>query len=141
MPVYAIVFGSLLTALGAVAFFSPDLIAGGNPRQVSAASPAFIGIPIILTGLATLMKPAIRKHAMHGAALLGLLGTVGGLVPVILRKFDTTQTAVLVGLGMSALSAIFVGLCVKSFIDARKARNKGDRGDIEGFAGTAGTGV
>jgi hypothetical protein len=122
MPLYAIVFGSLLTALGAVAYFSPDLLAGGNARQISAASPAFVGIPIILTGLAVLMNPALRKHAMHGAALLGLLGTVGGLVPVFLRKFDTTQTAVLVGLGMSALSAAFLALCIKSFIDARKAR-------------------
>jgi hypothetical protein len=122
MPLFAIVFGGLLTALGAVAFFSPDLIAGGNPRQVSAASPAFVGIPIILTGLAVLMNPALRKHAMHGAAVLGLLGTIGGLVPVILRKFDTTQTAVIVGLGMSVLSAAFLVLCIKSFIDARKAR-------------------
>ena len=122
MPLFAIVFGSLLTALGAVAYFSPDLIAGGNPRQITAASPAFVGIPIILTGLAVLMNPALRKHAMHCAAILGLLGTIGGLVPVILRKFDTTQTAVLVGLGMSVLSAAFLALCIKSFIDARKAR-------------------
>jgi uncharacterized membrane protein len=140
MPVYAIVFGSLLTLLGAVAFFSPGTFGGDKPHSVSAATPAFIGIPIILTGLATLMKPAIRKHAMHGAALLGLLGTVGGLVPAAMNQFDTTKASVLVGLGMSALSAIFLGLCVKSFIDARKAR-KGDRGDIEGFAGTTGTGV
>lgn len=127
MPVYAMIFGGLLTALGAVAFFSPDLIAGGNARQVSAASPAFIGIPIILTGLTVLLKPELRKHAMHAAAVLALLGTLGGLVPVILRKFDTTQTAVLVGLGMAALSAAFLGLCVKSFIDARKARVAGER--------------
>jgi hypothetical protein len=122
MPMYAIVFGSLLTALGGVAYFSPDLLAGGNARQISAASPAFIGIPIILTGLAVLVNPALRKHAMHGAALLGLLGTIGGLVPVFLRKFDLSQTAVIVGLGMSVLSALFLALCIKSFIDARKAR-------------------
>lgn len=128
MPVYAIVFGGLLTALGAVAYLTPDLIAGGNPHQITAASPAFVGIPIVLTGLAVLLKPELRKHAMHAAAVLALLGTVGGLVPVILRKFDTTQTAVLVGLGMSGLSVVFLGLCVKSFIDARKARKAKEAG-------------
>ena len=122
MPAFAILFGGLLAALGAVAYFAPDLIAGGNPGQVSAASPAFVGIPIALTGLATLLNPALRKHAMHAAAVLALLGTLGGIVPVVLRKFDTTQTAVLVGLGMTGLSAVFLALCVKSFVDARKAR-------------------
>jgi hypothetical protein len=122
MPAFAILFGGLLTALGAVAYFAPDLIAGGNPRQVSAASPAFVGLPIALTGLATLLNPALRKHAMHAAAVLALLGTLGGVVPVVLRKFDTTQTAVLVGLGMMGLSAAFLALCVKSFIDARRSR-------------------
>lgn len=128
MAVYAIVFGGLLTALGLVAYLAPDLIAGGNPRQISAASPAFVGVPILLTGLLTLLKPELRKHAMHGAAILALVGTLGGLVPVILRKFDTTQTAVLVGLGMSGLSVVFLGLCVKSFIDARKARKAKEAG-------------
>ena len=127
MPFYAILFGTLLTILGGIAYFSPDMIAGGNPRQISAASPAFIGIPIILTGVAVMVKPALRKHAMHGAAILALIGTVGGLVPVILRKFNTAETAVIVGLGMSVLSAVLLAMCVKSFIDARKAR-KGPEG-------------
>ncbi|MBX9584927.1 MAG: hypothetical protein K2X87_31875 [Gemmataceae bacterium] len=122
MPVYAIVFGGLLTALGAVAYFDPDLLAGGKPNQISAASPAFIGLPIALCGLLSLKSPGARKHAMHAAAVLALLGVVGGFVPVILRKFDTGQTAVQVGLGMTLLSAIFLGLCVNSFIQARKAR-------------------
>lgn len=122
MPAYAILFGSLLTALGLTAYFSPDTFAGGNPHQPTAASPAFLGIPIILAGVISLLAPGARKHAMHLAAVFGLLGTIGGFVPVILRKFDTTQTAVLVGLTMAALSATFLGLCVKSFIDARKAR-------------------
>jgi len=122
MPGYAIVFGGLLTALGGIAYFSPDTFAGGKPYQVSAASPAFIGIPILLAGLVSLASPGARKHAMHVAAVLGLLGTVGGFVPVILRNFDTTQTAVLVGLTMATLSAVFLGLCVNSFIAAKKAR-------------------
>ncbi|QJW93639.1 hypothetical protein [Frigoriglobus tundricola] len=122
MPSYAILFGLLLSGLGVTAYVSPNTLGGGKPYQISALSPAFIGVPILLTGLVSLAAPGARKHAMHGAAVLGLLGTVGGLVPVILRKFDFEQTAVLVGLTMTVLSGLFLGLCVKSFIDAKKAR-------------------
>jgi len=125
MPVYAIVFGALLTALGAVAYFNPDLLAGGKPNQISAASPAFVGLPIALAGLLSLAAPGARKHAMHLAAVLALLGVVGGFVPVVLRKFDVGTTAVQVGLGMTALSGVFLVLCVRSFIAARKARRAG----------------
>jgi hypothetical protein len=119
------VFGALLTALGAVAYFNPDLLAGGKPNQVSAASPAFVGLPIALAGLLSLAAPGARKHAMHLAAVLALLGVVGGFVPVVLRKFDVNTTAVQVGLGMTGLSAVFLFLCVRSFIAARKARQAG----------------
>jgi hypothetical protein len=124
VPSYAIVFGLLLTALGVTAYVSPDTLGGGKPYQITAASPAYIGLPILIAGIVSLAAPHLRKHAMHGAAALGLLGTIGGLVPAILRKFDTEQTAVLVGLTMTVLSGLFLGLCVKSFIDARKARQK-----------------
>jgi hypothetical protein len=122
MPAYAIVFGALLTALGAVAYFNPDLLAGGKPNQVSAASPAFVGLPIVLAGLLSLAAPGVRKHAMHLAAVLALLGVLGGFVPVVLRKFDVGTTAVQVGLGMTVLSGVFLVLCVRSFVAARRAR-------------------
>jgi hypothetical protein len=123
MPVYAIVFGLMLTALGATAYLAPDKFAGGEPYHITALSPAFIGLPILAAGVISLVTPDARKHAMHGAAVFGLLGTLGGLVPAILRKFEI-QPAVVVGLTMSVLSALFLGLCIKSFIDARKARQK-----------------
>ena len=59
---------------------------------------------------------------MHLAAVAGLLGTVGGVVPVILRNFQFQETAVKVGLTMCLVSAIFLALCVNSFVQARKAR-------------------
>jgi hypothetical protein len=122
MPSYAIFFGLLLSAVGVTAYVSPETLGGLKKYQITALSPAFVGIPILLAGLISLAAPGVRKHAMHGAAVLGLLGTIGGLVPAILRKFDFEQAAVLVGLIMTVLSGLFLALCVKSFIDARKAR-------------------
>lgn len=124
MPGHAIVFGFLLTALGVTAYVSPETVGGleQNKHQITALSPAFIGLPILIAGIAAMAAPGVRKHAMHAAAVLGLLGTIGGLVPAFRKNFDTTAASVLVGLTMTVLSAVFLGLCVNSFIQAKKAR-------------------
>ena len=44
---------------------------------------------------------------------MSLLGTIGGLVPVVLRNFAFQEVAVKVGLGMSVLSVIFLALCLR----------------------------
>ena len=128
MPSLSVMFGVVLTALGLVAYFSPESLGTGKggeppkPRQGSALSPAGVGGVLVVAGLVALAAPGARKHAMHLAAVVALLGTIGGLVPVILRNFRFEEVAVKVGLGMAVLSAIFLALCVNSFIQARKAR-------------------
>jgi hypothetical protein len=68
------------------------------------------------------------KHGGHIAALVGLLGFLGtakslGKVPALLSG-ETVERAAAVGVqaAFAVLSLIFVALCVKSFIDARRAR-------------------
>jgi hypothetical protein len=130
MPSLSVMFGVVLTALGLVAYFSPESLGTGKggeppkPQQGSALSPAGVGGVLIVVGLVALAAPGARKHAMHLAAVVALLGTVGGLVPVILRNFRFEEVAVKVGLGMAVLSAVFLALCVNSFIQARKARTQ-----------------
>jgi hypothetical protein len=41
--------------------------------------PSGFGTLIFLSGLISVFAPEIRKHLMHVAALVGLLGTLGGL--------------------------------------------------------------
>jgi hypothetical protein len=122
LPIISIVIGGLLTAVGIVAYTSPDMLGEGKPYQPTALSPAVIGGLLILCGLISVVKPSVRKHAMHFAAMLGVFGTIGGFVPLVLRKFDFSQTAAIVGLNMTLLSLVFTVLCVNSFIQARKAR-------------------
>jgi hypothetical protein len=122
MPTIALVIGGLLTALGVIAYTSPDLLGTGKTHEPTALSPAVVGVLLMFTGLVSLVAPQMRKHAMHAAAILGLLGTLGGFMPMVLRKFDFSTAAVKVGLGMTVLSAVFLALCIKSFIDARRRR-------------------
>jgi hypothetical protein len=93
---------------------------------VTALIPAFLGIPIEIAGFAAL-KEAWRKHAMHVAVLLALLGFLGsarGLVslPALLTGGEVARPAAVVAQSLTALLCLaFVVLAVRSFIQARRS--------------------
>ena len=65
---------------------------------------------------------------MHLAAMVGVLGAVGGVMPLYRQysktgAFDPSKPSAISGELMILICVVFVMLCVKSFIDARKARN------------------
>jgi hypothetical protein len=128
MPTLSVMFGVVLTALGLVAYFNPEPLGVGKdgkpaePGHPSSLAPAGVGVLLIVVGVVSMAAPAARKHAMHVAAVVALFGTIGGLVPVILRGGNIAEVAVKVGLGMAVLSAVFLALCVSSFVRARRAR-------------------
>lgn len=115
--------GALLILIGVGAYF------GAGRVSVTALIPAFFGVPFLLLGILAL-KEKYRMHAMHAAAVLGLLafaGSVGGLVALIQAAFGAElvkPTAVVVQSIMAVLMIIFLILAVKSFIDARRARKE-----------------
>ena len=89
----------------------------------TALIPAAFGGLLILCAIGVIVKPELRKHIMHVAAVIGILGLVGGFVPLIRAgDFDVAKPAVRNGLLMALICAIFVYFCVQSFIEARKAR-------------------
>ena len=121
VPFVTIGFGVLLTIIGVGGYVMSGMVSW------TALIPAFLGVPLaVLGGLAT--KESLLKHAMHGAAmvgLLGLLGTVSGLIKFF-RMLGGAEVArpeaVQVQALVAVLCAVFIGLCVNSFIQARKAR-------------------
>lgn len=98
-----------------------------TPEPVSKTSliPAGVGALLLLCVAVVIFNNKLLKHAMHAAAAIGLIGFVGGFMPVFRGGFDWNKTGVKVGLGMSLACGILVGLAVKSFVDARKAREAG----------------
>lgn len=120
-----IICGGLLVAVGAFGYANAT---PGDDGKVSmtALIPAFVGGVLVLCGLLA-FKDSIRKHVMHLAAMVGLVGMLGGFMPLVRQykltgSFDPTKPSALAGEAMILICAVFVGLCVKSFIDARKAR-------------------
>ncbi len=120
----AIFFGLLLIAVGLVGYFQPDLFGAYDQTKISptALIPAFIGAGIALCGLLTVAMPNLRKHAMHVAALLGVFGFLGGFMPLRSSEFNMSKASAVSGALLSGICLVFIILCVKSFIDARKAR-------------------
>ena len=122
------VFGALLIVLGLIAYF---VMQEPGSRSMTAMIPAFFGLPLLVLGLIAQAKPASRKHTMHAAAMLGVLGFLGtapGVIKAIKWMGGTVPArpaAVQVQVIMCVMCAAFVAMCVRSFIEARKARQAG----------------
>ena len=67
-----VAFGAALILLGVGAF----VLTGATMDHITALIPAFFGLPLGLLGIVA-RKDHLRKHAMHAAVLLGLVGFVG----------------------------------------------------------------
>ena len=118
-----IICGALLVLVGIVGYGTSEV----QPPPPTALIPAFFGAALILCGgLAFNVK--FRKHVMHLAAMIGLVGAIGGFMPLIRqmsnpeKEFNPLAKSAVAGELMIAVCVVFVGLCVNSFIQARKAR-------------------
>ncbi|MCU0705603.1 MAG: hypothetical protein MUF18_16640 [Fimbriiglobus sp.] len=103
-----------------------------TPGKVSmtALIPAAIGAVLVVLVVLVIAKPGLRKHAMHAGAAVGLIGALGGLYPLVKKLsggvgLSWEDSGVRSGVLTCLVSAVYVGLAVKSFIDARKAREAG----------------
>lgn len=117
--------GALLCVLG-FATYAMGGQTGSAERSPTALIPTGFGAILILLGFFTLIRPGLRKHLMHAAAAVGLLGALGGL-GMFAARFPSRGLVLATGsmLTMGLLCAAFVALCVRSFIAARKAREAG----------------
>jgi hypothetical protein len=115
----SILFGLLLVALGVGGFV------GTGSEHPTALIPAGFGILLVLLGILAL-KESLRKHAMHFAAVVGLVGTVGGAIrllqPVVSGQTIQHRVAYGCTAAMAVLCLAFVALCVNSFVQARRRR-------------------
>ncbi len=120
MPIVTVLFGAGLIGVGVWGRFFVE----GGQGQVTPLIPAFVGLPLALLGLLAL-KESLLKHAMHAAAMVGLLGFLGGcanLVRLVVTKGTVEGPSGLATILMTALCGVFVGLCVNSFIQVRRRR-------------------
>ena len=134
-----ILFGVLLIATGLTGYV------GTGSEQKTALIPAGFGVILLICGLLA-ANESRRMMAMHIAVLIGLLGALGStislftplfredqsetglieklvtFIPDLFRQAGNGEAAVISKLVTLILCVVFVGLCIRSFIQARKAR-------------------
>lgn len=122
MAPVSIALGGFLIVLGLVAYF------GTGQVSLTALIPSYCGLGFLVLGILA-FKENLRKHVMHGAAALGLLGflVTGAMgmpkVAKLLAGGDVERPAAAITQTIMAFACgVFVVLCVRSFILARRAR-------------------
>jgi uncharacterized membrane protein len=118
----SIIIGILLTLLAVISY---TLSRGAS---WTALIPAFVGVPLIVLGIAG-KRESMRRHVMHaavGLAMIGFLGSVRVLAEFVRILNGVTVErpgAVIAQILMSLACFIFVAFGVKSFVDARRKRS------------------
>ena len=120
MPSTTIALGVVLIVLGLTGYFLT------GAASVTALIPAFFGIVIALLGLVA-RDERRRKHAIHGAvfiALLGFLGSARGLLGIgdVFAGTAARPAAVISQSLMALLTLGYIVMAVRSFIAARRSR-------------------
>jgi hypothetical protein len=116
MVLVSMIVGLFLLALGfGVFLFHPE-------HPVTSLIPAGFGALFMLLGYFA-RNPAWRKHAMHAAAALALIGAVPGvmdMVKVVTGAPIARPDAAIARSIMAGACIVFVILAVRSFINARR---------------------
>jgi hypothetical protein len=124
MAKVSLVFAVLLIALGLIGYL------GTGSQHVTALIPAWFGLALGVFGaLSITPSEARRKLFAHINVTIGLLGFLGGAVEIVRgylrarsRGLVVDQIALASKLTMTGLLLVYVILCVRSFIAARRAR-------------------
>jgi len=130
MAIPTLVIALLLIATGVGGYFLGHPAPGATAVSPTALIPAGVGLVLGLLGAISFNEKA-RKHAMHFAALIGLLSAIGDGVQLVLTIFKTgtppdIRQMKIISMSLTlVLCVIFVALCVRSFINARRNRLAG----------------
>jgi hypothetical protein len=120
MPNTAIGCGALLVLIGVVGY----IVGMMNDRaSMTALIPALIGVILLLLGWFAAAKENLRKHLMHAAVLVALLGFIATAGRLISRLGELTMSPAVISQAATALVCLaFVILAVRSFAAARMQR-------------------
>lgn len=121
MPMISMANGAGLIMLSVIGYLLKDPANSGKTALI----PAAFGVLFLGCGVLALQE-SLRKHAMHAASAVALLGTIGGLVPIVMSllngTFGARPLALALQIGMLVMCGEMLALCVMSFVQARRQR-------------------
>lgn len=117
MPSTSVTFGILLILIGVTGYLY-GMTTGS--ASFTALIPAVPGVILALLGLTAKRNEGLRRHLMHAAVVVALLGVIAMAGRLFSKKDGITGSAGDIATIATALVClVFVILAVKSFIDAR----------------------
>lgn len=123
MPLISIVFGAILIAVGLEGFTNAiGIFKVEKLYSMTSLIPAFVGAVLFVCGLLAI-QPSLRKQMMHITVLVGFIAAGAGLWMGIKSAMgESFGAAGKMQITMGVISLAYVALCVRSFINARRAR-------------------
>lgn len=118
MPNTSIITGILLILVG-VAGYINGLMTGH--ASVTALIPAFFGLVLAALGLVSRSNEGLRKHLMHVAVVIALLGFILTAGRLLMKMSEIALSAAVVSqAAMAGICLVFVILAIRSFASARR---------------------
>ena len=118
MPITAIICGMLLSLIGIMGYVYG--VMNGN-ASLTALIPFAFGTVLEALGFIAKSNEGLRKHLMHAAVVVALLGFFMTAGRLLMKMSELTLSpAVISQLAMSAVCLVFVILAVNSFVSARR---------------------
>lgn len=118
MPLTSIVCGILLIIIGILGYINGMLT---DRASITALIPAAFGLVLLLLGVFARLREPLRKHLMHAAVLVALIGFILPAGRLLSRIGELTYSAAVVSqVSMALVCLLFVILAIKSFVDARR---------------------
>ncbi len=119
MPNLAIGCGIVLILIGFLGYVNGVI---NDKASITALIPAFIGLVLAVLGVVSNMNEGLRKHLMHGAVLIALLGFIATAGRLGSRLSELTATPAVISQALTALVClIFIILAIRSFAAARRS--------------------
>ena len=119
MPITAIICGMLLSLIGIVGYAYGMM---NDKASLTALIPFAFGTVLEALGFVARSNEGLRKHLIHAAIVVALLGFVMTAGRLLMKMSEfTLSPAVISQLAMAFVCLVFIILAIKSFTAARRA--------------------
>lgn len=110
MTKLAYVCGAVLVGVGLAGYFAT------GQESSTALIPTWFGVGFLISAI---IAGKNQKHGMHLAAVLALLGAIGGIMPLKRAGFDLGAGSAPYALAMIVVCLVFLVAAVRFFVRAR----------------------
>ncbi|MAT49496.1 MAG: hypothetical protein CMA27_06665 [Euryarchaeota archaeon] len=116
VPRISELIGSIMVLWGIIVYLLTDM------SSFTSLIPSFVGLPIVLSGLLVRKLPEKRSLFMHISSTFGLISVLGGAMAFNGVMNNDWSMSTISQLFLLIIGGIYLVICVKSFIHAKKMR-------------------